>query len=234
MARFAVSDKYAGKKGPCPKCKKEIVVPDKTQEVVIHAPEMSGPKDSKGVSVLKPISRREFKLGRWALIGSLAFAVAMVCMALAVRTQFAEPPTLLLVLGVMLTAPTMVMFAYTFLRDDELEGYSGQEYAIRTAICSAIFAGTWLIYYLLARYFENNTLAQIPVEQMAIFLGIMIALGTVTSLATFELETLQAAMHYLAFLAATVFLALIVGLALGEPLADAPSKNAVPAAKKRP
>ena len=71
LSRFTVSDKYAGKKGPCPKCKKEIMVPDKAQEVVIHAPEVSGPKDSKGVAVLKPIKRGEFRVGWkvWAMVG---------------------------------------------------------------------------------------------------------------------------------------------------------------------
>src|SRR6187401_2984774 len=48
--RFQVSDKFAGKQGPCPKCKKIITVPTKKDEVVIHVPE-SGPKDSKGVLV---------------------------------------------------------------------------------------------------------------------------------------------------------------------------------------
>jgi len=60
--RFQVSDKFAGKQGPCPKCKAIITVPSKKDEVVIHAPEQSGPKDSKGHYVLKPLSRVETKL----------------------------------------------------------------------------------------------------------------------------------------------------------------------------
>lgn len=59
--RFQVSDKFAGKQGPCPKCKKIITVPSKKDEVVIHVPE-SGPKDSKGNLVLKPIARKETRL----------------------------------------------------------------------------------------------------------------------------------------------------------------------------
>ena len=59
--RFQVSDKFAGKQGPCPKCKTIITVPAKKDEVVIHVPE-SGPKDSKGQLVLKPISRKETRL----------------------------------------------------------------------------------------------------------------------------------------------------------------------------
>ena len=59
--RFQVSDKFAGKQGPCPKCKAIITVPSKKDEVVIHVPE-SGPKDSKGVLVLKPLTRKETRL----------------------------------------------------------------------------------------------------------------------------------------------------------------------------
>src|SRR5215510_14380386 len=60
--RFQVSEKFAGKQGPCPKCKKVIKVPELKEQVVIHAPEVSGPTDSKGQAVLKPIGRTEVRL----------------------------------------------------------------------------------------------------------------------------------------------------------------------------
>jgi len=60
--RFNVSEKFAGKEGPCPKCKTKIKIPAKTDEVVVHEPEMSGPKTRTGESVLKPIRRKEMKL----------------------------------------------------------------------------------------------------------------------------------------------------------------------------
>ena len=62
LKRFTVNDKFAGKSGPCPSCRKVIKIPDKSEEVVIHAPEQSGPKDSTGKSVLKPLRRKEVKL----------------------------------------------------------------------------------------------------------------------------------------------------------------------------
>ena len=64
-ARFSVSEKFAGKKGPCPKCKAVILVPNApAEEVKIHVPEQfaSGGKDSKGRAVSKPILREETKL----------------------------------------------------------------------------------------------------------------------------------------------------------------------------
>ena len=60
--RFQVSEKFAGKSGPCPKCKNIIKIPDVKDQVVIHAPEVTGPKDTTGQPVFKPITRTEVKL----------------------------------------------------------------------------------------------------------------------------------------------------------------------------
>lgn len=88
--RFQVSDKFAGKQGPCPKCKAIITVPAKKDEVVIHAPEGSGPKDSKGQLVLKPISRKETRLTP-INIGIIVGSVILVLMvSLALRITFSK------------------------------------------------------------------------------------------------------------------------------------------------
>jgi hypothetical protein len=228
MARFSVSDKYAGKKGPCPKCKKEIVVPDKSQEVVIHAPETSGPKNSQGVAVLKPIKRKEFCVGWKTLVGAAVGTIAVIGTAIWIRLSGSPPPTSLLVLGALALAPPIVMLAYTFLRNDELEGYSGKEYLLRTVICSMVFAVTWFLYGAIALYLDNKSLAEVPVAQMAALMAGMIVIGTVASLATLELEIGQAAMHYLTYFAAAFFLCLIMGVELAEPLAKQKATTATP------
>lgn len=93
--RFQVSDKFAGKQGPCPKCKAIITVPSKKDEVVIHAPEGSGPKDSKGQLVLKPIARKETRLtpiNIGIIVGSVIL-VLMVSLALRVTySKVLQPP----------------------------------------------------------------------------------------------------------------------------------------------
>ena len=77
--RFQVSEKFAGKSGPCPKCKKTIKVPEKKDEVVIHAPEVSGPKDSTGVAVLKPIGRTETRLSMMQMATIFGSIVVPFC-----------------------------------------------------------------------------------------------------------------------------------------------------------
>jgi hypothetical protein len=68
-ATFNVSEKYAGRQGPCPKCKAVITIPKadaakKVEEVKIAAPEESaagGAKTAAGRPVLQPIARRDAK-----------------------------------------------------------------------------------------------------------------------------------------------------------------------------
>lgn len=225
LARFTVSDKYAGKTGPCPKCKKVIVVPDKSQEVVIHAPETSGPKNSKGVAVLKPIKRTEFRVGWMTWSIAIVGALSVVGIAIAVRLSNAPPPAWLLILGAIAIAPPIVMLGYTFFRDDELDGYSGKEYWARAGICSLVFSFTWLLYYAIALYLDNKSLAEVPGSLMAILMLGMVAIGTGASLATLELETGQSALQYLSYFAACFFLCLIMGVELGEPLAKPKQKR---------
>src|SRR5689334_1178417 len=80
--RFNVNEKFAGKKGPCPKCKVVITIPMPVQdEIKIHAPEefASGGKDKTGRPVNKPIARVETKVKPMGL----AIVVAGVVIVLA-------------------------------------------------------------------------------------------------------------------------------------------------------
>lgn len=217
MKRFSVAEKYAGKTGPCPNCKKQITIPKLEDQVVIHEPESAAPKDSKGVSVLKPIRRKDFVVPLWLWMAWGVGAIVVLIVAAAVRDP-GGPPAWILALGAVAVAPPIVAAGYTIFRDDELEGYSGREFWTRAAICSLAFAATWLVYVGLARYFDNRTLAEVPSGQMALFIAGMVVLGLIASLLTFELEVGQAALHYLAYFVVTFVLCLIVGLPLAQPL----------------
>ena len=50
-ARFQVSDQFAGKSGPCPKCKAVIKIPTKSEEVTVH-----GGKTLPAGAVMRPAS----------------------------------------------------------------------------------------------------------------------------------------------------------------------------------
>src|SRR5262245_26513069 len=133
--RFQVSEKFAGKSGPCPKCKAIIKVPEKKDEVVIHAPEVTGPKDSKGVAVLKPLTRTEARISTTQIIVIVASIVVVLVIAGVLRTQPKNVQQLAATLGAILLGPPLAFAGYTFLRDDELEPYRGREMLLRSLAC---------------------------------------------------------------------------------------------------
>ena len=109
-------------------------------------------------------------------------------------------------------------------KDDELGGYIGKERLIRLGICAGVFALTWGLYWLLARYFGNQTLAQVDVFQMAIFIGLMFAVGVAVSVGACELEVGQSFLHYAIYFVATFLLALLAGFPLAEPFSTNPNE----------
>ena len=227
LTRFTVSDKYAGKKGPCPKCKKDLIVPDKSQEVVIHVPEI-GPKDSKGVSVLKPLKRAEFKLSSRELMVGAVFAVLALGTAIFARVRFNEPPWVLSAFGVLSLAFPLAWVGYSFFHDDELEEYSGKERSTRVGICALIFAMTWALYWFLAYYMGNKTLADVEPIPFAIFLVFMFVVGTLGSLVAMDLDIGQALLHYAMNFVVTFLLALIAGVQLAEPMSSGKDNSLYP------
>jgi len=114
-AQFNVSEKFAGKQGPCPKCKKPITIPKATTpagaaaavpgappaapppEVKIHAPEevQKSDKSKTGRPVLKPTFHSDTRL-TWKLAASVVGAVGLLFLAAWFGGRFvAAPPPLL-------------------------------------------------------------------------------------------------------------------------------------------
>ena len=222
LSRFTVSDKFAGKQGPCPKCKQKITVPDKSQEVVIHAPENYGPKDAAGKPVLKPIKRVEFTPNGLQIVVAICVAAVSIIAALWARIAGIAPPTWALALVAAALAYPLSSIGYTFFKDDELGGYIGKERLMRLGICAAVFALTWAVYWLVARYFGNRVLAQVDLLQMSILVAIMVGLGVAVSIGCCELEVGQSFFHYSIYFVATLLLALHAGVQLAEPFATNP------------
>ncbi len=231
LTRFTVSDKYAGKTGPCPKCKKQLVVPDKSQEVVIHVPETAGPKDTKGVAVLKPLKRAEFKLSGIELLLAGVLSVCSVGFAIYARFGFSEVPWWIPALGVLVLAFPLAWIGYTFFHDDELAEYSGKERLSRVGACAAVFAFSWGLYWFLAYYLGSKSLAQVDAVQFVVFVVLMFVVGTLGSMLSMELELGQSLLHYSMFFAATFILAMVMGLSIAEPLSNSDSNSPYPMKK---
>jgi hypothetical protein len=226
-ARFQVSEKFAGQKGPCPKCKNEITVPDKSQEVKIHAPETFGPKSAQGRPVLKPIFREETKWNPVAagIIGGvvvLCFILAFVVGRMEFETQTNERGQTqvvggplgysALVLGSLVVGAALAFGGYTLVRDSELEPFRGQEIWVRTAICAVGYAALWGVVWLVLKVGLGMKPEDIGPVVITIVLVAMLAAGGAVGHFSFDLDYMLGLMHYGMFLIVTVLLRLTMGL----------------------
>ena len=219
-SRFEVRDQFAGRTGECPKCKAGIKIPDKSQEVKVHAPENYGPADSTGRATLKPISREKIELSP-VVAGGIAGAVLFVfVMAFFMRFDAFQTEGKLTTVGLAITAiglaliaPALSYAGYWFLRDRDLGGYGGRSLWIRLGICASVYGGMWAVYALLSE--PLGGVAEGPWIWMFVAPPFLIV-GTVTAFATLDLDFGRAFFHCCLFCVVTILLRLAMGLAMIE------------------
>ena len=213
--RFKVNDKFAGQKGPCPKCKTVIQIPAAGEEVVVHAPDQFGPKDSKGVGVLKPISRSDARVSPVMIVGIISAVFVVLICALLMRGM-EEIPAWILGFGALVLAPPLVWAGYTFLRDDELEPHRGRYLAIRVAVCSVVYAVLWGAYVWLPSLVFD--LGPLELFHLLFILPPIMIVGGLAAFASLDLDFGTGVIHYGFYLLVTVALSFIMGLSLlGTP-----------------
>lgn len=209
--RFTVSDQFAGKKGPCPKCKTIIQVPKKTEEVVVHGPDAFGPKDSSGKATLEPIKRKETKFSPLLAGAIVGLILLVVIVAWVLRPGEGESaPLILLAIGAVVLGPPLSLGGYTFLRDDELAPFRGIELLVRATACSLVYAATWGFVAIVKFYLFEG--APLEVWQMFFVVPIMAVMGTFAAHLGLEFEVGTSAIHYGLYLLVTIGLRLIMGI----------------------
>jgi predicted Zn finger-like uncharacterized protein len=212
-SRFKVSDKFAGKEGPCPKCKQTIKVPLKNEEVVIHAPEgYEGVKDSKGQSVLKPISRKDTIFAAPVIVTIVVGCLMALALAWLVGRAFREEgvPLFIRGMGALLLAPGLVFAGYAFLRDAELQPYRGQVLWIRVGICSVVYAALWGVLAIVVGVLLPYDQPQ--VWHLVFLVPPMFLAGAMAAHVSFDLDYTSGLFHYGLYLLVTVAFRLVMGL----------------------
>lgn len=206
-ARFSVSEKFAGKQGPCPKCKQTIKIPETAaEEVTIHAPEefAGGGKDAKGKLVGKPITHEDVKF-RWGptlLMGGAVLAVFALAFVIGAVMPGNMP---LSALGLLVVTPPLCAGFYAILRDSERPPLRGVTLWLRTAICAATYAALWGFVAAANAWFPDWTFLVVP----------LLALGVVGCFASYEIDIGSAAVHFAFFIATTMALRWAIGM---EPI----------------
>jgi hypothetical protein len=156
-ARFSVSEKFAGKTGPCPKCKAQITIPAAAApEIKIAEPEpfSAGGKNAKGIPVGKPIARKETKVAptTWAMI--IGGSLLVLIIAFVLRGVSNKLPAI--IVGLLVVSPPLAVGGYAVLRDDELEPYSGRPLWIRAVLCGLAYSALWGLYYPLTPFLTGE------------------------------------------------------------------------------
>jgi hypothetical protein len=204
LKRFEVNEKFAGKSGPCPQCKTILKVPDKSEQVVIHAPEEfdKGGRSQSGQLVLKPIARTETK---FKPLVAAALAVGMLLVFLAAwfggkqslfENYWVKAGALLLL------SPALTVSAYSFLRDDELEPHRGGELWLRAAICGVVYVILWGIF---GRVAASGAITG-DLWMWAIVVPPFLAVGATAATFSLDLDFSNATFHYAFYLLFTIFL----------------------------
>lgn len=215
LKRFSVADKFAGQKGPCPKCKAIITIPKKEDEVIIHAPDHSeaGAVGVGGRHALKTYRWKDTKFQPLVFTGVIGAVLVALLAALVVRSQGPPVDMWLKALAAILLGPPLAWAGYTFLRDAELEAYRGVPLILRSVACGLVYAVLWGVFVFLGdRFFGDAMTKGLEIWQMVVLLVPVFAAGTLAAFATFDLEPGSAFFHCALYFAVTVMLRLVAAL----------------------
>ena len=219
--RFNVSEKFAGKEGPCPKCKTKIRVPMPTDEVRIEAPKTKGPTDTEGRAIVAPILRQETVLSSVQITMLVAGLIGFLVLAFGMRFAGLEDGSqlwsVILGIGALLLAVPLTFVTYHIIRNNDLEPFRGFELWKRVAICGAVFAVTWFALPAAAYAFRG----QYFIGSWALASVAMFAAGAIASMGCFEFDWLLGVVHYGLYFAVAVvgrFLAGLPGLPQSKPM----------------
>jgi hypothetical protein len=216
--RFEVSDKFAGKQGPCPQCKTVIKVPEKAVEVVIHAPETTGKggKTPVGGPVFKPIARKYLNATPAVWVGVISGVVVVFLAALVLgmghNATDKQVSIWILVFGSIVLAPPLALAGYVFLRDAELEPHRGLTLIIRLGIVALVYALLWGALGFLKPLWGIGPTDDIPLPALVVIIPVMLGIGGLAAFAALELDYTTAVFHYALYLGITVLLRLCLQL----------------------
>ncbi len=200
FTRFSVSEKFAGQKGPCPKCKAEITIPSANEQVVVHETDV-GPKDKGGRPILKPIFRQEAPITavHWTIVGSAIFVMLVVAVVARNMFSYADFPLWALAIGSILCSFPMALVGYILLRNPESAFYSGRELWVRVAACAAGFAILWIMSPLSSFAFSESLMNPSMLSQSIAILFILLA-GAGVSLLAFDFDYLFGVAHSVGYI----------------------------------
>src|SRR5690606_25259010 len=188
LKRFSVGDQFAGKQGPCPKCKALITIPKLEEQVVIHAP-VEGPKDAKGRPVLKTEKSKDAKFQPIIATTVATVVLAILLVAFVLKGSDLSNSFWVLGGGAVLLGPLVAWSGYAFLRDSELEPYRGGELWLRSTACGLAFALAWLAFWYITKTMEPDYVKKgLEIFRMSVPTFFAVVIGCLAAFAALDLE----------------------------------------------
>jgi hypothetical protein len=215
LSRFTVGDKFAGKQGPCPKCKSVITIPKPSEQIIIHAPEHeAGAIGVSGRHVLKTYKWQDAKFKPVIFAGVAGFVLLALFLAIMVHAGGLAPDMWLMVLAAVALGPPSAWAGYGFLRDPELEPYKGPPLLVRATICGLVYALMWGVYWFVGTQWAGADAFTKGLEifQLIVLIAIPVGIGTFAAVVSLDLEPINAFFHCAMYFAVTVLLRLVAGL----------------------
>lgn len=207
--RFTVSDQFAGRTGPCPKCKQSITIPaPAAKAVTIHEPEApAASSQGSGRAPLAPITSTERPVSTLQFVVVAVGAVACLIFTLLARVawQPGQAPQWALAAAAVLLAFPCAAIGYRITRNRELEPYRGRSLAIRVTICALVYAALWGVRALVPAEMTTEMWQWLYVAP--IFFGI----GGLASHAAFDLALGEAVAHFSLYVLVTATLRWLAG-----------------------
>ena len=208
LKSFKVSDKFAGKTGPCPNCKRTLQVPTKESEVKVYTPEAfaGGGKSAAGKLITKPIARVNARLKpvTTAILGATVVGVLLVTWIGGQARWFDD--RIGSTLGLLVISPFLAFAAYEILRDDEFEPYRGRPLYLRSAGCALAYVSLWGVFAVLSPHIVTGEVWN------WFFVLPFIAIGALAPMGAFDFEFGDGVFHYTSYLVVTLLLRWVAGM----------------------
>lgn len=154
MRRFEVSERFAGKKGPCPKCGHEIEIPK--ENIVIHAPDeiiIEG-KKVKNPDFVRPIEREPYAFSRRQMIINIIGAIVILAFAYLFHFLGSGPLKWMAgTAGIFVVAFALAKTGYILVRNpDDLEIFLGGELFRKSCLVALGYVVCWTVFEILLLY----------------------------------------------------------------------------------
>ncbi len=206
---FKVSEKFAGKSGPCPNCKAIIQIPKAEDQVKVHAPTefAEGGRSREGKLITKPLAHQDANFQAVPITAAIAASLMVLLVAWAGGRGhlFANP--IVAAVALLLVGPPLVVAGYAFLRDDELEPYRGLPLWLRAVICAAVYAVLWGVYSYTARSMLSGEL-----WEWAFVAPAFLAVGAVVPRLSLDIQYGDGFFHYVFYVVVTSVLGRVAGI----------------------